>query len=733
MHAVQAGGRAISSPNSNCLYTPTFDASDKEEEEVESSDPDLSDYYSDSGYPTLPRPRLVLWSSRRNYSPPPSPSDDRQRKAGTPPPAIGQKLADSTRVRSRHRRLPAGLPTTPRETCSSKGKAFSKLRSLRNNRILPASSPENERPPSTLVTTCISAHGKGATQTAANSAGHPKQLRSVSLPTGDSTMAQAKQKKSKKPNRALSFSFGSGDKKKRARSLFGSIGRGKGETFGEMTAAPHSPVLMGRRLGAGTKTIYEEDRSSLSSVEEEEERMNSLNYLHGNRFGSCRELTSLGLSATTESGSVDQPQLRPLSKRRHKRPSLPNFAKHFPHSASGRASPQEEEGDRTQADGSSVSSQVSEITPPNSATSSPTPSRGRVRIRKLSDPGSAPSTPETGNSPLAERRVAREDGGVARGSRPLRKGFTFSVGGGNLSPAWVRSVCVCVCVCVCSGVLSRIVSGSTPSLRGARIAVAMLSPSLHGSSKGSVVSTVCRHQCTQPMSDPTGSGSVVKHATHVAHTTSHLLCSMVEGGREEGERERGERGRERGERGREGERRGEEGEGERAGEKVSLTPGLLFDLRVPSSAAQLLLGHCLGLGHEIHCMLPNTSPSQPLQKEMRHHVVRFLLETEQSYVQSLRTIIKVRVCASLLSPLLSLLHTHTCTHARTHARTHTHMYIIINVLHTQYPSCVMCSCWLCCAGVPSDKGFPGHSVMGCGFLPMSSHVLISVSLTSRRE
>ena len=26
---------------------------------------------------------------------------------------------------------------------------------------------------------------------------------------------------------------------------------------------------------------------------------------------------------------------------------------------------------------------------------------------------------------------------------------------------------------------------------------------------------------------------------------------------------------------------------------------------------------------------------------MRHHVVRFLLETEQSYVQSLKTIIKV--------------------------------------------------------------------------------------------
>jgi hypothetical protein len=247
-------------------------------------------------------------------------------------------------------------------------------------------------------------------------------------------MAQAKQKKSKKPSRALSFSFGSGDKKKRARSLFGNIGRGRGETLAsELAAAPHSPVLMGRRLGGETKTIYEEDRGSLSSVEEEEERLNSLNYLHGNRFGSCRELTSLGLSTMTDSGKDDQTQLRPLSKSRHKRPSLPNFAKHFPvpHSTSSQVPSQEERGDN-----SSVSSQVSEITPPGSATSSPTPSRGKVRIRKLSDPGSAPSTPEAGNSPLAERRAAKEDGGVARGSRPIRKGFTFSVGGGNLSPDW---------------------------------------------------------------------------------------------------------------------------------------------------------------------------------------------------------------------------------------------------------------------------------------------------------
>ena len=37
------------------------------------------------------------------------------------------------------------------------------------------------------------------------------------------------------------------------------------------------------------------------------------------------------------------------------------------------------------------------------------------------------------------------------------------------------------------------------------------------------------------------------------------------------------------------------------------------------------------------------------QKEMRRHVVRFLLETEQSYVQSLRTIIRVGACVFVVS------------------------------------------------------------------------------------
>lgn len=47
------------------------------------------------------------------------------------------------------------------------------------------------------------------------------------------------------------------------------------------------------------------------------------------------------------------------------------------------------------------------------------------------------------------------------------------------------------------------------------------------------------------------------------------------------------------------------------------------------------LCHCCSLLEETCRVLLS------LQREMRHHVVRFLLETEQSYVQSLRTIIKV--------------------------------------------------------------------------------------------
>ena len=102
---------------------------------------------------------------------------------------------------------------------------------------------------------------------------------------------------------------------------------------------------------------------------------------------------------------------------------------------------------------------------------------------------------------------------------------------------------------------------------------------------------------------------------------------------------------------------------------------------------------------------------------MRHHVVRFLLETEQSYVQSLRTIIKV------LSPLLSsLLLSSPLFSSLLHTLAHLHTHNILLVLW------VPVDCTL--QYVPSDKGL---FVMGCGFLPISSHVFIAVSLTSRRE
>ena len=446
--------RARSTRKGNCLYTPTYIASDREEVESTCSS-DFSDddevYYSDSGYPTLPRPKLVLWTSS-SPSPPlthvPQRGDSStlgriRRKTVGVLPVNGLRETTSSHARSRKLSVitpPATLPSTRETLQGTKNKAFNKLRSLRNNRILPASSTDHQRPPSSLVTNSISANGKSSPSSPLTPAdGVTKQLRSISLPAGDSDTCidmaqQVKTKKTKKVSRAISFSFGSGDRKRRARNIFGALGRGgRGDVLAdsEPLEVKRSPVLVGRR--GGTATIYEEDRSSLSSVEEQDDR---LNYLRGNKFGSCRELTMAGLD--------DQPQLlRPLSKRKHKRPSLPSFTKIM--SGTPAVPPGQlaslrirEAGEEDVGDRSSGSPADDGPSPPASVVSTPSPSQGRVLRRKLSDPGSAPSTPEPGTSPMMERRISREEGGVVRGGRPLRKGFTFSVGGANVSPNWVR-------------------------------------------------------------------------------------------------------------------------------------------------------------------------------------------------------------------------------------------------------------------------------------------------------
>ena len=417
------------SSKSNSLYTPTCTASDREEE-VENSEPDLSDYYSDSGYPTRPRPRHILWttSSSRQFRTVVA-ENGLQGRASTPNGGYGSSESPHTPSRG-SRRLSVPLLPGAREVTSVRSKAFSKLRSLRNNRIIPVSSPDQrQRPPSSLVTNCLSAANgnKGADTATSPELRKPKQLRRFSLPSGSASdvedMSQGKLKKAKKVGRALSFSLGTGDKKKRARNIFGTLGR-SGESS-EPPQVTQSPVLMSRKRGAGdTSTIYEEDRGSLSSADEQEDRLGSL---HGSRFGSCRELTSAGL----EDEAAKQ-GLRPLSTSRHKRPSLPSFTK-LP------AGSQELPSRPTEPQKPSPSQEEQHTNPPSGG--------GKALRRKLSDPGSAPSTPEAGNSPTSEkRRPSREEGGggggLSRGNRPRRKGFTFSVGGSNLSPDWVR-LCRC--------------------------------------------------------------------------------------------------------------------------------------------------------------------------------------------------------------------------------------------------------------------------------------------------
>ena len=136
MSGSSAGVRSTAS-KSNSLYTPTCPASDRKSKIV---DPDLSDYYSDSGYPTRPRPRHILWtSSSRQFR---TVVAENGLQGSAAPTANGHRSSESLDTsRSRRLSVPAVLGPRAREVTSVKSKAFSKLRSLRNNRIIPVSSP----------------------------------------------------------------------------------------------------------------------------------------------------------------------------------------------------------------------------------------------------------------------------------------------------------------------------------------------------------------------------------------------------------------------------------------------------------------------------------------------------------------------------------------------------------------------------------------------------------------
>jgi len=155
MHAQVRTSRHARHPTpSGRSYTPTY--SDREEE-VDSSDPDLSDYYSDSGYPTRPRPKLVLFS--RLHSPwraadtyrQQTLSDNHLRRSCTPEPR-GHRHKAEPQVRTRRQAVVA-VSSDAIHT-----KAFNKLRALKNNRVTPVCSPERERPQSSLATTSICAN-----------------------------------------------------------------------------------------------------------------------------------------------------------------------------------------------------------------------------------------------------------------------------------------------------------------------------------------------------------------------------------------------------------------------------------------------------------------------------------------------------------------------------------------------------------------------------------------------
>ena len=460
MRAIRRNGYPTLSGHSSC--TPTYSDREEDEDEADTSEADLSDYYSDSGYPSQPRPKSVLFPL----------SDGSNREAAITKPCQRSRAAelrgghkqfrpDSQVQRKRQAVATGSTSTTSGDALHSK--AFNKLRALRRSRVTPVCSAERERPQSSLATTSISANGKAAPTTGGHLSSvsqfdrgsdlspSNRQLRSRSLNSSDAVMAQAKVKKAKKATRTLSFSFGSGsgDKRKRALSIFGSLSRRSGDAFLDQTVPPSSPILGGRTAvgRAQTTTIYEET-GSLSSVEEEAGKR-AVRLRKENRFGSCRELATCGREPK-EVTWIPAPLPAPISTTRHKRPSLPNF-RHLrlnghhdnltpTHAPSREDIPPATHLDHRPSSPTSLTDQGERETHPSTehtptTSASPLP---RLRLRKLSDPGgSAPSSPtsDPGCGPEGERRSGFEERGTARISRPIRKGFTFHVSGDN---DWVR-------------------------------------------------------------------------------------------------------------------------------------------------------------------------------------------------------------------------------------------------------------------------------------------------------
>ena len=536
-----------------------------DQEILQHSKHDLVECYSDNGYPSLPRPKVILslrhsdagtWSHRQASLLQTVPvrilnSTDREL-----PKERARSLSLDTATTGESQLITHTLPRSPKapDKKSQQSKnLLPKVKVARSKSLSHAKTTSSLKPvcSSPLLTDC-----RGPSQTPPGQQSPTQDMSSnhsrvLSRRTAaEATKASGGQNKSKKPRklgRAITFAFGAGsDKKRRSLGFLGAKDRDVSEDSGSDLGVPSSPILMGTRRSriTGSSSVHDfqrripEERDGFESSGDWESVAVHPHHEGGslvkNHFGSCRDFLSID-----ESEEVRHQPRVPLQIPVRLETESPDYSP----TPSGLSSRQDSCESLTLSTLSepvvrrSVSSPPSRSHSPNVWRSN---SQRTSRERKLSDP--APSSPEL--------EVARELSSPKPSSpraSTLKKRNTFCVRQSKQTqkPGWVRQRV--------SSITNEIVSG-VHSLR------------------------VFFDLFSKPLS--------FFMLTHTLHSDTHTHTHT--------------------------------------------------------------------------------------QHEMRHHVVRFLLETEQSYVQSLQSVIKVKAKSIFLALGTSLPFILTSSSPYKYTHTHTH-------------------------------------------------------------
>ena len=423
---------------------------------------DYENEYSDGGYPTLPRPKVILSIPRPGS---PWSVDEASRlqtvsvrlhgrgRAGTTSPALVRKSnGECTSTTSMNSKEPA------QGTCTCDiGRASTACGELEDNgtRKLHNHSP-----------LMLSSDRGGKSRETDAKISSPR-----SLTPELTTMSQAKAKKSRRPTRALTFSFGSSSNERRRRTLnlFGTLRRRPSPEEGDSTLgipitnamAPSSPILVGKRrsrtLPSTMRTTssiqqqsIQEEMISTSSIEDQPSS-NGTTVVQSN---SCRDFN--GVQSTGARSRVKNVSLQsPVDVSPGVVSSLRQSIESLTYSAQSEA---------TDTPPSTPSS--SQQSPNLRRSQLPLPREGvpappSPRPRKLSDPGGR-------DSPVPAQDHERQTEGIQRSPRvghALKKGHSFCVSQSRNNkdgPNWVSELLCKIVFTSCYKDGSEVLEQETP-------------------------------------------------------------------------------------------------------------------------------------------------------------------------------------------------------------------------------------------------------------------------------